>query len=51
MILIYYGGTLFRTAGLSLKEVEVMVLLAFTVIPADFLRKFYLKKKKKLGHV
>lgn len=51
MILIYYGGTLFRTAGLSLKEVEVMLLLAFTVIPADFLRKFHLKKKKKLGHV
>ena len=51
MILIYYGGTLFRTAGLSLKEVEVMLFLSFTVIPVDFIRKLYLKKKKKLGHV
>lgn len=51
LFLIYYGGTLFRTAGLSLKEVEVMIFCAFTVMPVELLRKMYLKKKKKLGSV
>lgn len=51
LLLIYYGGDLFRTIGLSLKEIEIMLLCAFTVIPVEFLRKLYLKKKHKLGHV
>ena len=51
MLLIYFGGDLFRTAGLSLMEVEIMLLCAFTVIPAEFIRKFYLKRKGKLGCV
>lgn len=45
MFLIYYGGSLFRTAGLTLKEFEIMLLFAFTVIPFDFLRKMYIRKK------
>jgi calcium-translocating P-type ATPase len=43
--LIYYGGSLFRTYGLSLSEFEIMILLAFSVVPIDFLRKLYLKKR------
>ena len=45
VILIYYGGSVFRTTGLSLFEFEVMILFAFTVIPFDLLRKLSLKKK------
>ena len=45
IFLIYYGGSLFRTIGLSLKEFEIMILLASTVIPIDFIRKIFLKKK------
>ena len=45
IFLIYYGGSLFRTIGLSLKEFEIMILLASTVIPIDFIRKIILKKK------
>lgn len=45
LLLIYFGGQLFRTTGLTLKELEVMILLAATVIPVDFMRKLYLKKK------
>ena len=45
MFLIYYGGSLFRTAGLTLREFEIMLLFAFTVIPFDFLRKMYIRKK------
>lgn len=51
IILIYYGGTLFRTTSLSLKEVEIMLICAFSVIPIEFFRKLYLKSKGKLGCV
>lgn len=49
--LIYYGGSLFRTYGLSIFEFEVMILLAFTVVPIDFLRKIWLRKKGIIGGV
>lgn len=45
LLLIYFGGSLFRTTGLTLKELEIMILLAATVIPIDFIRKMYLKRK------
>ncbi len=43
--LIYHGGDLFRTYGLTAFEFLVVLLLSFTVIPVDFLRKILLKKK------
>ena len=50
MILIYKGGTVFRTFGLTPFELTLVLVLAFTVIPVDFLRKLILKKKGiKLG--
>lgn len=49
--LIYYGGSLFRTYGLSIFEFEVMIFLAFTVVPVDFLRKIYLRKHGIIGGV
>lgn len=36
---IYYGGSLFRTYGLNLKELIICLTLAFTVIPFDLIRK------------
>ena len=45
ILLIYFGGTLFRTTGLSIYEFEIMLLLAFSIIPFDFIRKIILKKK------
>ena len=45
VFLIYYGGTVFRTTGLSLIEFEVMILFALSVIPFDMIRKLILKKK------
>ena len=50
-ILIYYGGELFRTVGLSFKEIEIMLFCAFSVIPVEVFRKICLKRKHKLGHV
>ncbi len=43
--LIYNGGDLFRTYGLHAKEFAFVLLLSFTVIPVDFIRKLYLRKK------
>lgn len=45
--MIYYGGTLFRTVGLTIKEFLFMILISLTVIPFDMIRKLWLKKK---GH-
>ena len=44
ILLIYYGGNLFRTYGLTLKELIITILLALTVIPVDWIRKLYLRK-------
>lgn len=42
--LIYHGGDLFRTYGLTAKELFIVLLLAATVFPVDFLRKIYLRR-------
>ena len=41
--LIYYGGSLFRTAGLTFGELARVLLLASLVIPFDLLRKSVLR--------
>lgn len=51
IILIYYGGSLFRTTGLSFKEFQIMILIAASVIPIDFIRKIYLRYKKDYSSV
>ena len=45
IFLIYNGHELFRTYGLTLFELIFVIILAFTVIPIDFIRKIVLKKK------
>ncbi len=47
IILIYYGGEIFRTAGLTIKELIIMLVFASSVIPFDVLRKIILKKHNK----
>ena len=47
IILIYYGGELFRTSGLNIKEFIIMILFAISVIPFDILRKIIYKKCNK----
>ena len=46
--LIYRGGTVFRTNGLSVKEFLVMFLFSLLVLPIDFLRKLIFKMKNKI---
>ena len=51
IILLYFGGDLFRTTKLSLNEFIIMLLLSFTVIPIDLLRKKLLRSKGIIGGV
>ncbi|MBE6149758.1 MAG: calcium-translocating P-type ATPase, PMCA-type [Firmicutes bacterium] len=51
ILLIYFGGEIFRTFGLSFIELQIMILLSASVIPIDFLRKYYLRKKGIIGGV
>ena len=48
-VLIYCGGSVFRTTGLTFLEFQIMVVLAFSVIPFDLFRKIILKRFNKLN--
>ena len=43
ILMIYYGGTVFRTNGLSILQLLITILYASLVIPLDMIRKIYLK--------
>lgn len=47
IILMYYGGNMFRTVPLTLREFIIMLILSFTVIPVDILRKKIFKSRMK----
>ena len=47
IFLIYKGGEVFRTSGLTIKEFIVMLLLSLTVFPVDLIRKVLLKRNNK----
>ena len=47
LYLIYYGGDLFRTYGLTMSELIYVLLLSLTVIPFDIIRKIRSKKRFK----
>ena len=46
IVLIYFGGSLFRTVGLNFKEFNFMMILSISVIPFDWIRKYIVKRKK-----
>lgn len=50
ILLIYFGGELFRTAPLPSESLIKILLLSFTVVPADTLRRYLLKKFGKLNN-
>lgn len=51
LYLIYYGGNLFRVAGLSLNELILVSLIALSIIPFDWFRKIYLRFNNEKGGV
>ncbi len=51
VLLIYYGGAVFRTAGLRLEELALVVLMASTVVVFDLGRKLLLRVNKRKGFI
>ncbi len=49
--LIYYGGSLFRTAGLSVRELLIILSISALVIPFDILRKSIIRLCHRHGTV
>ncbi len=45
ILMIYYGGSIFRTNGLTLTQLLVTVFYASLVVPLDLVRKMYLNHK------
>ena len=45
LYIIYYGGDVFRTYGLTAFELIFVLLLSLSVFPIDWLRKYLLKKR------
>ena len=41
ILLIFFGGTMFRTHALPFTVIRDTILLAFTVIPFDLMRKIF----------
>lgn len=46
LFIIYKGGDIFRTYGLIPKELFLVITIAISIIPADWIRKLYLKHIK-----
>ncbi|MDR0273282.1 MAG: calcium-translocating P-type ATPase, PMCA-type [Clostridiales bacterium] len=51
MLIIYFGGTVFRTTGLSFKELAIVIALASTVIVFDLARKLFLRLNNRKGFI
>ena len=48
ILLIYYGGSIFRTVDLNLKELIFVIVVSATVIPVDWIRKIIFKKNNEI---
>jgi magnesium-transporting ATPase (P-type) len=49
LLIIYRGGGVFRTAGLTARELQFVLLLAFTVIPVDLVRKALISRRRRVS--
>ena len=47
LLIVYFGGSVFRTTPLSPHDMLAALALAFVVVPFDILRKFAVRKKKR----
>ncbi|MCL2217397.1 MAG: cation-translocating P-type ATPase [Defluviitaleaceae bacterium] len=51
ILLIYYGGAVFRTTGLNFGELALVIALASTVILFDLARKLFLRLNNRKGFI
>lgn len=49
LLLIYFGGSVFRTVGLTFFELQMVILLAFSVVPVDIVRKVIIRMNGRKG--
>ena len=49
LAIIYYGGNIFRCVPITREALALAAVLAFSVVPADFIRKAIMKSIKKYG--
>ncbi len=47
IVMIYFGGTLFRTMAVSPLDLLMVFLISMTVIPADFIRRIFYRLRKR----
>lgn len=47
ILIIYYGGAIFRTTGLTFAELQFVLTLSFSVIPVDLIRKILINSHKR----
>ncbi len=43
--IIYFGGSLFRTYGMTLNEIMIIMIISLSILPVDIIRKIYFKSK------
>ncbi len=51
ILMIYFGGSVFRTAGLTLFELLLVLALAFSVVPIDIARKLVIRMYGRKGYL
>lgn len=51
LLMIYFGGSIFRTTGLTIIELDIILFFAISVIPFDFIRKQVIKKLGKTNNI
>ena len=51
LLLIYFGGNVFRTVPLTIQQLTIVVSMSLSVIPVDLLRKFILRIFNQKGGV
>ena len=44
LLIVYFGGSVFRTVPLAVRDLAAALTLAFTVVPFDMMRKFAVRK-------
>lgn len=47
--IIYFGGPIFRTAGIEPRHLIIVVFMAFTIVPVDMIRKYLLRGLRDKG--
>lgn len=45
IVMTYFGGNMLRTAGLTISEWVVTIILALTIFPVDIVRKILMAKR------